>query len=389
MTNLNNNLIVDGIKTLLDVSPLYGNIVMNLARDDDEKALTALQLRWQAHRWFLIVNPTRFNRQFSNHNQVALALAHEALHIVWAHPTRYAFDRKQRRQLVNLGTGIAVNQYLPSHLGDLPEAITLQTILGIYGKLLPPYQDSAQYIAQLAELDDKLLPQYAGNYSGHEEWQSAGVSLDEAEAALETVIRQAQKDAQRSGRGQLPGSIQQRIDEIMVPKRHWRAILRAGLSAIPNRRKTTRARFNRRQAYRLDLPGELSTYALQLIIFVDNSASISNHQVSMMLAQVAQIAKQFDANIQIFSFDTSVHVVKRIKQWVRHAGGGTSFQCIFDMLAAKHYEPMRTVIVILTDGDGEHAALSTNFHQVYWLLPRGKRLSIKQPFGKMIPIDLA
>ena len=55
------------------------------------------------------------------------------------------------------------------------------------------------------------------------------------------------KDAQRSGRGQLPGSIQQRIDEIMVPKRHWRAILRAGLSAIPNRRKTTRARFNRRQ----------------------------------------------------------------------------------------------------------------------------------------------
>lgn len=115
MTNLNNNLIVDGIKTLLDVSPLYGNIVMNLARDDDEKALTALQLRWQAHRWFLIVNPTRFNRQFSNHNQVALALAHEALHIVWAHPTRYAFDRKQRRQLVNLGTDIAVNQYLPSH----------------------------------------------------------------------------------------------------------------------------------------------------------------------------------------------------------------------------------------------------------------------------------
>ena len=59
------------------------------------------------------------------------------------------------------------------------------------------------------------------------------------------------------------------------------------------------------------------------------------------------------------------------------------------MLAAKHYEPMRTVIVILTDGDGEHAALSTNFHQVYWLLPRGKRLSIKQPFGKIIPIDLA
>jgi len=42
--NEKDNLIVDGIKTLLDESPLYGNIVMNLAREKDLNLDHALAL---------------------------------------------------------------------------------------------------------------------------------------------------------------------------------------------------------------------------------------------------------------------------------------------------------------------------------------------------------
>jgi len=40
------NLILGGIKTLLDVSPLYGNIVMNLTREMNLLAPHPLALKW-------------------------------------------------------------------------------------------------------------------------------------------------------------------------------------------------------------------------------------------------------------------------------------------------------------------------------------------------------
>ncbi|MGY3743050.1 vWA domain-containing protein [Leuconostoc inhae] len=382
--NEKDNLIVDGIKTLLDESPLYGNIVMNLAREKDLNLDHALALKWHNHRWFLVMNPDILTHLFTNHNQIALALAHEALHVIWQHPLRYA--KKQQDSLIDLGTDLAVNQYLPDQLGDLPGALTLQTIFEMYGKMLPANEDSEVYISRLSEFVDQIPSHGHNKLDSHSDWSSAEGALDEAKAALDMVLKKATEDAKRSGRGQLSPIVRQHIDEVIAPKRNWRAAIRTGLSQQPNKRRESRARFNRRQAYRLDLAGEISVFNTQLVVFIDNSASISDQQAGMMLANVLELTKQFDASVHVFSFDTQVYEIKKIKEWVRHTGGGTTFQSIFNALSDKKFNPKQTIVVILTDGDGEKNELQTSFKQVYWLLPKDKKLSISQPFGKVVVV---
>ncbi|WP_294974454.1 VWA-like domain-containing protein [uncultured Leuconostoc sp.] len=382
--NEKDKLIVDGIKTLLDESPLYGNIVMNLAREKDRNLDHALALKWHNHRWFLVINPDILTYLFTNHNQIALALAHEALHVIWQHPLRYA--KKQQDSLIDLGTDLAVNQYLPDQLGDLPGALTLQTIFEMYGKMLPANEDSEVYISRLSEFVDQIPSHGNNKLDSHSDWSSAEDALDEAKAALDMVLKKATEDAKRSGRGQLSPIVRQHIDEVIAPKRNWRALIRTGLSQQPNKRRESRARFNRRQAYRLDLAGEISVFNTQLVVFIDNSASISDQQVGMMLANVLELTKQFDASVRVFSFDTQVYEIKKIKEWVRHTGGGTTFQSIFNALSDKKFNPKQTIVVILTDGDGEKNELQTSFKQVYWLLPKDKKLSISQPFGKVVVV---
>ncbi|GMA69455.1 hypothetical protein GCM10025879_07010 [Leuconostoc litchii] len=380
-----NNLIIDGIKTLLDVSPLYGNIVMHLVREIDYNEPNPLTLRWQHHQWYLVINPELVAIRFRNHNQVAAALSHEALHIIWQHPIRYA-EIRQNNKMVDLGTDLAVNQYLPNDLDTIPDAITFQTINELYHLKLPEYQDSATYITLLSEATKNNQKENQPNRSSHVSWTTANESLDEAKAALKSVIKKATEDTKYFGRGEVASQVVQQLNEVILPKRHWKSLLRMGLSQTPDKKNPSRARFNRRQAYRLDLLGEIRQYSVSIVIFIDNSASISNRQASEFLANVRQITKQIDARIRIFSFDTQVHEVKNIKLWQRHAGGGTTFQIIFDTLILLKYSPLETMVVILTDGDGEKSIIQTKFKQVYWLLPAGKKLSILAPFGKVITL---
>ncbi|MEX0380151.1 VWA-like domain-containing protein [Leuconostoc sp. MS02] len=381
--NEKDNLMIDGVKTLLDASPLYGNIVMNLTRENDLNSPYALALKWYNHSWILVINPELLTHLFTNHNQIALALAHEALHVIWQHPLRYA-KKRQHNTLIDLGTDLAVNQYLPEQLGQLPSAVTLQTIFEMYGKMLPAGEDSAAYIARLSEFVDQVPMRGNDKLDSHGDWSSVGESVAEATSALNMVIKKATDDAKRSGRGQLSHAVRRQIDEVIAPKRNWRAVIRTGLSQLPNKRRESRARFNRRQAYRLDLVGEISTYNTQLAVFIDNSASISDQQAGIMMANVLQLTKQFDADVHVFSFDTQVHDIKKVNDWVRHAGGGTTFQSIFNTLVAQKFNPKQTIVVILTDGDGETNSLHTKFRHVYWLLPKDKKLSISQPFGKIV-----
>ncbi len=295
---------------MLDESPLYGSIVMNLDREKDLNLDHALALKWHNHRWFLVINPNILTHLFTNHNQIALALAHEALHVIWQHPLRYA---KQHEPLIDLGTDLAVNQYLPDQLGELPGAMTLQTIFEMYGKMLPDQEDSAVYIARLAEFLDQVPSRGDNQLDSHSGWSSVNGALDEAKAALDMILKKATEDAKHSGRGQLSLAVRKHIDEVIAPHRNWRAIIRTGLSQQPNKRRESRARFNRRQAYRLDLTGEISVFNAQLVVFIDNSASISDQQAGLMVANVIALTRQFDAEVHVFSFDTQVYAIKKSK----------------------------------------------------------------------------
>ncbi|MGX7051733.1 vWA domain-containing protein [Leuconostoc palmae] len=389
MTTFKKQLLINGIKTLLDVSPFYGFIIMNLNRLYDEEATNALQLKWQSFSWYLVVNPVLLEKQYGNNsNDVAVALAHEALHMFWQHPTRYA-ESNYKDQLIDMGTDIAVNQYLPINVKELPDFVTLQTISQIYNKVIPEKLDSESYIKIIADLENNDMSKNTPkSHAKHHSWQTAKGALGEAHAASEQLVKKAWKDSEFTARGtQVSAPIQKHIDQLMQPKKPWRSILKLGLSQMPNKKSDTHSRFNRRQPYRLELPGERYTNTSLLAIFMDNSASIGDERVAKIIDYVGQITKSLDAEVAIFNFDTMVKPVKYNHQNIRYSGGGTTFQSIFDYLVAQHYEPTKTAIVILTDGDGENEVINRNFHQVYWILPENKHLSLKKPFGKVITFD--
>lgn len=377
------NLILGGIKTLLDVSPLYGNIVMNLTREMNLLAPHPLALKWQNHRWYLVINPARLTENFSTYNQIAAALAHEALHVIWEHPVRYAVTH-QAKSIVDLGTDVAINQYLPKELGELPTAVTLQMLFDVYGEWFAPYQDSQTYIDLISRFEDDV-PAH-GDVDGHGDWASVGDESDEAKSALEQVIRQANEDAQKSARGHLASAVIQQISAVVVPKKNWRQIFKTGVSQVPNQKQPSRARFNRRQAYRMDLFGEISTYENEILVFVDNSASISDKLVGKFLANVMQITQQFDAKVRVFSFDTAVEAIKNINHWQRRAGGGTAFQSIFDYLDKQKTPRETTTVIILTDGDGETSPIMSQYRRVYWILPEHQQLSLPNQIGKVLTL---
>ncbi len=381
-----NQRLVNGVKILLDTAPLYGNIVMNLNRRADSTLKQPVGLLWQKHQWYLTFNAQLLEERLPKDDEIALLLAHVALHVIWQHPIRY--QQRTAKKLVKLGTDLAVNQYLPKDMGILPGAVTLQTIFNLTGKLLAAHQDSAQYIEWLAALTNQdALPDGDQN-DNHDSWQSATGHIAEATTALNEVVRQAVEDTPQSGRGNIDSEIVRQIEKVQTRKRHWQAILKAKLSQIPHRKRESWTRFNRRQPYRMDLPGQVSAQSAKIVVFIDNSASISDQLAGAFLSQIQQIAQQFDTNIDYFMFDTQVHPIHHIHDWQRHAGGGTTFQSIFNLLSERRYKPSQTLVVILTDGEGEKATVNTKFKQVYWIMPTGAHLSLVDPVGHIITLTM-
>lgn len=380
-----NNLIADGVKKLLDQAPIYGNIILKLGRVMDAYAKAPLGLRWQSGSWQLVVNPRLVRQQYATPEQMALALAHEALHMIWQHPTRYA-NVTQRQVVVDYGTDVAVNQYLPTGLGTLPNLVTRQSIWADYGIQLASHQDSAVYITELAQHDVIRKTSGGGDEASHAGWQNIAGDLPQAQSALVTLVQQATVPVNSIGRGQLPVPVQRALAALTTPLLPWRALLNMGRHAQPDQHSPTRTRFNRRQPYRLDLLGTTPRYSPQLAVFIDQSASISDAQLQVMQAYGQQIVSSFGHGVQLYAFDSIVQPLSSAQYLTRVANGGTTFQSIFDALQRKKLTPKDTKVVIFTDGAGETTPLKTAFQDVFWVLPPDQALSIQAPFGTILPL---
>ena len=104
------------------------------------------------------------------------------------------------------------------------------------------------------------------------------------------------------------------------------------------------------------------------------------------MAEVAQMQKQLAASVHFYAFDTVATPID--KQWLangqRRAGGGTAFAPIFEQLHQDRYRPESTVVVIFTDGDGEHEMAQPKYRRLVWVLPEDVTLSLTEPFGQVV-----
>lgn len=214
----------------------------------------------------------------------------------------------------------------------------------------------------------------------------------ELRAEIQTQIRQAAMTAKAALSGSLPAAVQRIIDELLMPKVDWRAVLRRFIDessthdfswAKPNRRLLPLGYIT---------PGQVSDGVSHIVIAVDTSGSIDDE---ILLDFAAEINGAFGEGavdrLTVIYADTHVHNVEEFETGDElklnpKGGGGTAFSNTF-LYISEHYPDARATIY-LTDmyvcDFGEEPP-----HPVLWgVYGRTQDFNnIDPPFGELINIS--
>lgn len=375
---------------LLVSQRFYGELLLRLPLQIDRTAKSALGLHGES-QLSLVVNPDLLIANDPTDAQLTARIEHEIGHLAWQHPIRYQTMRQQ--SVVTLATDIVVNDHLKTLY---PGAVTRGQLNFKLDLKLPANLGSEAYIKLIqAAIQSDYSGQRASQVKAlafsatqsHLGWQRLSKS---STAKLHSLVSDAWHDTPSKQRGQYPIQLQRQLTATHPSRSlNWRRLIMLGLNGPQIRLTPTHNRFNRRQPYRLELPGQSHTTVKQLLIFVDESGSVTNSELEIVFGQLQQLLKQYQNVTTILPFDTIVHVTQQQTlrsanqlRLVRVAGGGTSFQAIFDYLQRNHYENQNAVAVILTDGHGEKRVTTHNFTNVVWCLTTQMTdLSLQHPVG--------
>ena len=378
-----NQRLSQAIIELLHQDPLMGEILINVSREMVENGDQAISLIWHHDRLILQGAVAQIKRL--RLDELIQILKHQALHIVWRHPVRYAASDDQGR--VSLACDIAVNQYL---VNAPMGTATLEEMSQILHLPLKSHQDSSYYLQILRHLNPNQQRRLQGaikhgrfkNSRGmHLGWFQPGNQLIRA-GRMQRLVQQSQARLTSQQRGLLPQSLRVNLTdpsnkyELPVIKAFWRLI-----EQIPHGNQVTRARFNRRQPQRLELPGHITRLVTRLMVFIDQSGSMSNETVSRSIELVNRLAKRAGLELMVGVFDAKVQRKPELvsqshpMEPLRYGGGGTSYQVVFDYLDQQRVN-RQIPIIIITDGWGESTINNHGYQRVLWLLTSTTSLSV-------------
>ncbi|WP_367341400.1 VWA-like domain-containing protein [Limosilactobacillus sp.] len=405
-----NQAVVDVLRT----NRLTGEILLRLPRYAIDQSTAVLGLTWHDQQLAIAFNPQQLTA--IEPDQLLALLSHEALHVIWRHPFRYANRADQAN--VKVACDIAVNQYLD----QVPAGTaTLGSLRRLLHRNVPAHQDSAFYLKLIEKahlklqpttdkhgqllnrhLDErqgsrprpaKALPQLESHLGWHGE--SSGVNRTWRLGQLQNLLKAAWRETPQHDRGLLPGNIRQALEKPRQrPMMKWSRQLRLDLGSVARGYQDSWGRFNRRQPMRMDLPGRMTKYVMELDIFVDNSGSMPNDKISQLLSTINALGQQFQVQATVYPFDAKVQEqgIQQLQpgrrvDYRRVGGGGTSFQAIFDYLHQHHVDKNGHLVIIMTDGWGEKQLNAYGYRNVVWLLTTSRdQLSVISPPGRIIEI---
>jgi len=389
----------NAVMALLQTDPFYGHVLSQLTLEVG-RGRTPLELRPTITDWRLRLNPDTIAKQNWTGAQWLTMLRHTVLHLLWQHPQRYAAALQTPAQagLVRWATDAAVNDYLT----DLPaQAITSQKLQQLIGQPVLRQQDSAVYFQQLRQWRAKQhassQPKPAGgpahpgtnaarlsategteptDLDGHSTWGEAdATAAANREQWRQQLFQHTADTLTAKQRGTLPGAVQAALTPTIAEHPlDWRALLKRGLGQVPAGRQPAFGRFNRRQPARMELPGQIVNTWQKISVFVDESGSMGNREISYLLGQMAALWAVYPAQVTVYPFDTVVDPNKRFdlqrrpQRLTRTGGGGTRFQAVFDALPRLLQGASGQLVIILTDGYGERHLQPTLPVPVIWLL---------------------
>ena len=398
----------EAIIIILQKQRLFGEVLLQLPRENDLQLPAMMGLRWEDNRLVLVINPEKLANV--RNDELQSLLEHEALHLIWMHPLRYASYPHQ--DLVQIATDVAVNQYLT----EPPQGtVTLSQLEKALRQKLMPKLDSQDYLNILEQLpaeQQEKLHQTGLKLSGskqkenatadevktpdtHNGWQESKTSQQISNqivrlANIKRILNNSWRQTPQRDRGLLPGNVRSQLQKVQKTKIvDWRQVFRHQFGLIARGQVNSHARFNRRQPLRMDLPGKVTRLDPAVDIFVDNSGSVTDQEIVQTLTILEKMLKKTKLTANVYSFDARVTTKQKLHDgkkldFRRTGGGGTSFQCIFDYLH-QHHLTKRNRIIIITDGWGEERINDYHYQNVYWLMmTKANQLSVKEPPGRVL-----
>lgn len=322
-------------------------------------------------------------------DELVFVLAHEVMHNALEHHIRRQ-SRKPGRW--NDACDYAINgELVECKVGKMPERGLLEArFTGL----------SAEEIYRI--LDDENngddSAEGQGDTGGCGGTMDGCVQHDEAakaelRAEMQTQIRQAAMTAKAAQAGKLPAGVQRIIDELLMPKVDWRAVLRRFIDESSTR-DFSWAKPNRRLLpLGLVTPGTIADGVSHIVIAVDTSGSIDDEILRDFAAEInGAFGEGAVDRLTVIYADATVNHVEEFEtgdELVLHpkGGGGTAFSDTFRLINAEYPDAKATIYLSdLYVGDfGDEPP-----HPVLWgVYGRNRDFgSLSVPFGECINISI-
>ncbi len=356
--------------SLLQISPFYGTLLMNVPIIEDRDIVTACtdgrRIRYNPRFMATLTEPER-----------RFVLMHELMHILLMHPIRM---KGRDAELYNIAADIVVNDAC-KRLADKihmkpPEQGTYATISPIlsteelYGMLR---QDNdrhkqGQTISVRLKYNSSDIKPGGVKVRVVQDLQP-GDMTDAQRSALEREIQKMVRNAQKGDPGIgrslfVPAQVLTLAESRKLP---WKVLLREYMTE--NEDDDASYATPERKYIHMDLilPGYCQSEGrlTELWAFVDSSGSIGQVEMNQFLTQLYRISRQFHCTMHIAYWDTAVTDVyrsitgeKRILECVPRHSGGTDINCVYKWMREEHVKP--DVMLILTDG--EYGRLRPEYH---------------------------
>lgn len=382
------------VALLFDES-FYADVIRSLQKEATESISTAgvlfkdgvMRMWWNP--LFLAAYPAA---------QIRGILKHEALHLCLEHTTT---RRYEPHTVWNWACDLAINCTLseaefpkcglrpgtplkrPGNWSTLgPEEQARHEKLSALIASFPPHLSSEEYFTRLMEDPEvsKMIEE-SGESSGFDDHTGWDELSDEDREWAAGKVREAVKNAQeradtRNSWGSVPASMRDEIRRKIAGEIDWKSVLRH-FTGVTNRadRLNSIQRLNRK--YPGVHSGVAREYKPRIGCFIDQSGSMSDSDIALCFAELAQLAHRLE--ITVYHFDCTVDESSKtswkkgspIPKALRTRSGGTDFEAVTKFVHES--KDKFEAYIILTDGGAPKPSRSRIRRA--WVLVPGQELA--------------
>lgn len=308
-----------------------------------------------------------YNSVFVNNmplKQVEFLVGHEVLHAVYDHMGRTG---SRDRKIMNIAADFCVNSDLiDQRVGEKITVVPMLYDPKYKGMAMEEVYDDLMQNANKIDINklaqqvlDEHLDGEGDDGDGEGDQEGSGrPKLSKADRdAIKDEIKEAMlQAAQACGAGNLPAGVKRMVKDLTEPMIGWKELLEQQVQSTIKSDYT----FARpgRKSWHMDaiLPGTKPGETIDVVIGIDTSGSITDHDLKIFLSEIKGIMESYDEyKIHVMGWDTEVHNtgtftsenLADIAEFHPGGGGGTDPMCVWARLIEEGIEPKK--LIMFTD----------------------------------------